>query len=482
MRHLESRHTVVAFGVGSRSRGRDRVSGDQNLGSGHVTSGDGIPQREHGVPARAEIAHGGEAGHERALRVHRGSQSGVRVGLSNEGRTATIPRLSGQMHVQVDEPRHHELVGKIDDGPVLAFERPHEAGTDVRNLAVTHDHSALVERRSPGNDQKCSRVHENGLRESGRAEQKCDSNPAVKHLHERSPNATEDTTKLLVGHVILRPTDEAGAEFEIESVRLVFRKEHLAGIPAWVGWQGLGDIFRETIVSRSPERIELEELEKLRGLGYCSIMRIAFDDDFRQRVHERMESFERREIVDHDLLRAAVAVVLVSNEDGDASFILTRRPLTLRRHAGQWALPGGRTDEGESVTEAALREVKEEVGLELDRDGVVGHLDDFQTRSGFVITPVVVWGPDQPELTPDPVEVQAAHIVPLEVLDAPGVPRVSISEGQTSDRPLLCFPIPLLSTTVWAPTAAMLYQTREVLLHGRSTRVAHFEQPRFAWK
>ena len=211
-------------------------------------------------------------------------------------------------------------------------------------------------------------------------------------------------------------------------------------------------------------------------------MGIELDDGFRQRVHERMESFEPREIVDDKLVRAAVAVTLVRNDEGDASFILTRRPLTLRRHAGQWALPGGRRDTGESVTEAALREVKEEVGLELDRDGVVGQLDDFQTRSGFVITPVVVWGPDQPELTPDPVEVHAAHIVPLEVLDAPGVPRISISEGQTSDRPLMCFPIPLLSTTVWAPTAAMLYQTREVLLHGRSTRVAHFEQPRFAWK
>lgn len=61
-----------------------------------------------------------------------------------------------------------------------------------------------------------------------------------------------------IRHVILRPTDEAGAEFEIESVRLVFRKEHLADIPAGVGWHGLGDIFRETIVSRAPERIELD--------------------------------------------------------------------------------------------------------------------------------------------------------------------------------------------------------------------------------
>ncbi len=56
-------------------------------------------------------------------------------------------------------------------------------------------------------------------------------------------------------HVLVRPTDVEGADFEIESVRLVFRKEHLASIPSGVGWQGLGEIYRETIVSRSPERL-----------------------------------------------------------------------------------------------------------------------------------------------------------------------------------------------------------------------------------
>ena len=56
-------------------------------------------------------------------------------------------------------------------------------------------------------------------------------------------------------HILLRPTDAAGADFEIESVRLVFRKEHLAAIPSGVGWQGLGEIYRESIVSRSPERL-----------------------------------------------------------------------------------------------------------------------------------------------------------------------------------------------------------------------------------
>ena len=208
--------------------------------------------------------------------------------------------------------------------------------------------------------------------------------------------------------------------------------------------------------------------------------RIPCDDAFRRRVHEHVEGFERQPIADDELQRAAVAVALVGNDDGDAAFIITQRPLTLRQHAGQWALPGGRADEGESITETALREVQEEVGLELDAEGVVGLLDDFQTRSGFIITPVVVWGPEQPELHPDPTEVYAAHVVPLAALDAPGVPK--IAESKPGERPLIYFPMPLLGTTIWAPTAAMLYQTREVLLHGRATRVAHFEQPRWAWQ
>ena len=61
-----------------------------------------------------------------------------------------------------------------------------------------------------------------------------------------------------IRHILLRPTDVSGADFEIESVRLVFRKEHLASIPAGVGWQGLSEIYRETIVTRAPEEASFE--------------------------------------------------------------------------------------------------------------------------------------------------------------------------------------------------------------------------------
>src|SRR2546425_849650 len=97
--------------------------------------------------------------------------------------------------------------------------------------------------------------------------------------------------------------------------------------------------------------------------------------------------------------------------------------------------------------------------------------------SGFLITPVVFWGGADPVLAPNPDEVASVHRVPLQDLDHPDVPRlVTIPE---SDRPVI--QVPLLSTLVHAPTAAVVYQLREVVMHGRPTRVDHFEQPVWAW-
>jgi 8-oxo-dGTP pyrophosphatase MutT (NUDIX family) len=203
-----------------------------------------------------------------------------------------------------------------------------------------------------------------------------------------------------------------------------------------------------------------------------------FDDALRVRTRANLAAFERQTIAPDGRRPAAVAVVLLDDDEGRACFLLTRRAATLRAHARQWALPGGRIDPGESAERAALRELREEVGLERDPSEVLGLLDDYGTRSGFVITPVVVWGGPGATLTPNPEEVASVHRVPLGDLDRPGVPRlVSIPE---SDRPVI--QVELLSTLVHAPTAAVLYQVREVVVHGRSTRVADFEQPVWAWR
>jgi 8-oxo-dGTP pyrophosphatase MutT (NUDIX family) len=163
---------------------------------------------------------------------------------------------------------------------------------------------------------------------------------------------------------------------------------------------------------------------------------------------------------------------------GGAAFLLCRRAAKMNRHAGQWALPGGRVDDGETVEAAALREIEEELGLTINPADVLGRLDDYPTRSGFVITPVVVWGGADAELVLDPDEVAAVYRVPLAVLDDPGVPR--LKRIPESDQPVIS--IAMVGTHVHAPTAAIVYQLREVGLHGRATRVVHFEQPVFAWR
>ncbi|HEV3129296.1 MAG TPA: CoA pyrophosphatase [Solirubrobacteraceae bacterium] len=163
---------------------------------------------------------------------------------------------------------------------------------------------------------------------------------------------------------------------------------------------------------------------------------------------------------------------------GGAAFLLCRRAAKLRRHAGQWALPGGRLDAGETPLQAALREVREELGLSLEAENVLGWLDDYPTRSGFVITPVVLWGPAEPELVPAPDEVLAVYRIGLQVL-LDSEPRfLTIPE---SDRPIL--QLPLGNDVIHAPTGAVLYQLRQVALRGLlDERVHLIGEPVFAWR
>jgi 8-oxo-dGTP pyrophosphatase MutT (NUDIX family) len=192
-------------------------------------------------------------------------------------------------------------------------------------------------------------------------------------------------------------------------------------------------------------------------------------------VAARIAGFPARSVTRPDLRHAGVAVC-VTEDAGRECLLVTRRAPGLRAHAGQWALPGGRIEPGESAVEGALRELHEEVGLDLGRDAVLGVLDDYVTRSGYVMTPVVCWAGATGELTPAEAEVAAIHHVPLEDLDVP--PRfVSIPE---SDAPVI--QLPLLGGLVHAPTAAIVYQFCQVARRGLSTRVAHFEQPVFAWR
>jgi 8-oxo-dGTP pyrophosphatase MutT (NUDIX family) len=202
------------------------------------------------------------------------------------------------------------------------------------------------------------------------------------------------------------------------------------------------------------------------------------DDAFRERCAANLASFEFVPLASEGRRHSAVAICIVGGRDGEARFVMTTRAAGLRAHARQYALPGGRVDPGESSVVAALREAQEEVGLECAEADVLGLLDDYETRSGYVITPVVVWGPPAVSLVASPDEVEEIHLVRVSDLDHPEAPRLlAIPE---SGQPVI--QMPMQGGWIHAPTAAILYQFREVVVHGRSTRVAHFEQPTWAWK
>jgi 8-oxo-dGTP pyrophosphatase MutT (NUDIX family) len=237
---------------------------------------------------------------------------------------------------------------------------------------------------------------------------------------------------------------------------------------------------------------------------------VAYDDELRHRVAANLAGHERRVVALGEHRHAAVAVVLVDSVEGEdrvdphqpteaemdvipggaggldgrmagvsggAAFLLCRRAAGLNRHPSQWALPGGRLDEGETPVVAALRELHEELGVALGADTVLGLLDDYPTRSGYVITPVVLWGGGHLDLHPEPGEVLAAYRVGLHELLRPDSPRfITIPE---TDRPIV--QVPLGNDLIHAPTGAVLLQFRWLGLEGRDDEVAGFDQPVFAW-
>jgi len=237
-----------------------------------------------------------------------------------------------------------------------------------------------------------------------------------------------------------------------------------------------------------------------------------FGDELRRRLAENLARHPRQPLHVDGHRRAAVAVIVVDSDAdrhgddpnpappermagipgagdfpltgsirgtaGGPAILLTRRAPTLRAHGGQWALPGGRIDVDEAPIDAARREVSEELGLELEADAALGCLDDYATRSGYVITPFVFWGGAEPVLHPDPSEVLSVHRIAFRELCRADSPRfVSIPE---SDRPVVQLPIG--GDLIHAPTAAVMLQFRRVAIEGVTERVADYEQPVFAWR
>lgn len=215
-----------------------------------------------------------------------------------------------------------------------------------------------------------------------------------------------------------------------------------------------------------------------------------YDRHLRERIAANLASFPRRNNDCQGAKRAAVALVVTNGSDepplygmaappaDQAVVVLTKRSPRLQNHAGQWALPGGRLEEGEDVGQTALRELEEEVALRLDDRAILGRLDDYTTRSGFTISPVVIWGGKDLQLKANPREVASIHRISLAEFMRPDAPI--LEEVPESSEPVLFMPVG--RGWIASPTGAILYQFREVALNGRPVRVAHFEQPRFAWQ
>ncbi|NKB64250.1 MAG: NUDIX domain-containing protein [Gammaproteobacteria bacterium] len=230
------------------------------------------------------------------------------------------------------------------------------------------------------------------------------------------------------------------------------------------------------------------------------------DQQLRNKIKSNLTNFEAIERTAEK--SAAVALIVVEEGHGanmsdlpayddwqqTPALLLTTRSLKLRNHPGQWALPGGRIDQGETVFDAAKREAEEEVNLFLGSADLLGRLDDFVTRSGFVMSPLVFWGGKAENMKPNPDEVESIHRIPAAELMREDAPMLDydeikekvtpkqgeISNSDTHPGPVLRMPIG--KNWIAAPTAAILYQFREVCILGNQTRVAHFDQPRFAWK
>jgi 8-oxo-dGTP pyrophosphatase MutT (NUDIX family) len=176
-------------------------------------------------------------------------------------------------------------------------------------------------------------------------------------------------------------------------------------------------------------------------------------------------------------LQAAVGIIL--HEDrGELRFLLTMRPAGMRRHANQYALPGGRVDEGETVETTVLREIEEELGIRLTGDSVVGRLPDYVTRSGFRIAPLVLWASKLGPLTLSADEVSEVFPIPVAALTGPSVPI--LLDNAWSGKPIIQVPLGG-ERLIHAPTGAILYQFGQAI-EGRYVDANQFEEPPFAWR
>ena len=211
-------------------------------------------------------------------------------------------------------------------------------------------------------------------------------------------------------------------------------------------------------------------------------------DDWRERIRSRLAGTQPLHGMEHWLVPgrnagqsqeflkhftttpvpAAVLVPLIERDEG-LTVLLTQRATQLKNHAGQISFPGGRVElEDDGPRAAALREAKEEIGLDPDFVSVAGYLPDHVIVSGFLVTPVVAFVRPGFELLLDAREVESTFEVPLEFLFSPENHRVRKRRIGTSEYEIDLIDIPYGEHNIWGATAGMIYTLYRLCIEGEA--------------
>lgn len=179
----------------------------------------------------------------------------------------------------------------------------------------------------------------------------------------------------------------------------------------------------------------------------------------------------RKELGDHSLnvgmhpnppLKPAAVLVPFIDRLGEFTILFTQRTAHLAHHAGQVSFPGGHIEPDDGgPSDTALRETEEEIGLDRQHVSIIGHLDTYVTRTGFIVTPIVGIVTPPFDLQPDPHEVAEVFEVPLQhFLDPSNHQRCSAEfEGVTR----YFYVMPYQGFRIWGATAGMLINLYDIL-------------------